>query len=102
MQRKNLKVIKNAKATKLNFDFEQKKVISIDFLLQDKHSLNVKVTKEAILSAGTIGTPHLLMLSGIRPTEDLQLLNIPVIRNLPIGQNLQDHVMSIYFIAMDG
>lgn len=74
----------------------------IDFWLQDKHSLNVKVIKEAIISAGDIGTPQLLMLSGVGPKKVLERLNIPVKRNLPIGKNLQDHVMAGYFVAIDG
>ncbi|XP_037814920.1 glucose dehydrogenase [FAD, quinone]-like [Lucilia sericata] len=101
-QRSNLQVIKNARVTKLNFDAKGKRVLSIDFIVQGLHSLNVKVNKEAILTAGSIGTAQLLMLSGVGPLEVLQPLNIPVIRHLPIGQNLQDHVMAGFFVALDG
>lgn len=66
--------------------------------MQDKHSLNVKVIKEAIISAGAIGTPQLLMLSGVGPKKVLERLNIPVKRNLPIGKHLQ----AGYFVAIDG
>ncbi|XP_037814902.1 glucose dehydrogenase [FAD, quinone]-like [Lucilia sericata] len=100
-QRSNLQVIKNARVTKLNFDAKGKRVLSIDFIVQGLHSLNVKVNKEAILTAGSIGTPQILMLSGVGPSEVLKPLNIPVIRHLPIGQNLQDHVMAGFFVAFD-
>ncbi|KNC26961.1 Glucose dehydrogenase [FAD, quinone] [Lucilia cuprina] len=101
-KRSNLQVIKNARVTKLNFDAKGKRVLSIDFIVQGLHSLNVKVKKEAILTAGSIGSAQILMLSGLGPSEVLEPLNIPVIRNLPIGQNLQDHVMAGFFVAFDG
>ncbi|CAG2174628.1 unnamed protein product, partial [Oppiella nova] len=49
--------------------------------------------KEIIVSAGTNGSPHLLMLSGIGPREHLHSFGIePVWADLPVGQNLQNHV----------
>ena len=54
----------------------------------------MKATKEIILSAGTLGSPKILMLSGIGPAEHLKSLGIPVKLELPVGKNLQDHVVS--------
>lgn len=54
---------------------------------------------EVILSAGAIGSPHLLQLSGIGPAPVLQAQGVPVQHALPgVGQNLQDHlqIRSIY------
>ena len=52
----------------------------------------VAARREVILSAGAIGSPQLLMLSGIGPGEALAGLGIPVLRDMPgIGANLQDH-----------
>ncbi len=49
---------------------------------------------EIILSAGAIGSPHVLMLSGVGPRDHLQELGIPLVRDLPgVGQNLRDHPM---------
>jgi choline dehydrogenase len=48
--------------------------------------------KEIILSSGAIGSPHLLLLSGVGPQEQLRSFNIPVVQHLPgVGQNLRDH-----------
>lgn len=52
----------------------------------------IRASKEIVLSAGTVGSAHLLMLSGIGPAKDLQRYNIPVIADLPVGQFIQDHV----------
>ena len=48
---------------------------------------------QVILAGGAIGSPHMLMLSGIGPAEHLISHGIPVLHNLPgVGQNLQDHL----------
>ncbi|WP_067814516.1 GMC family oxidoreductase [Nocardia inohanensis] len=48
--------------------------------------------KEVIVSAGVIGSPQLLMLSGIGPAAHLRALGIDVEADLPVGQNLHDHL----------
>ena len=48
--------------------------------------------EEIILSAGAIGSPHILMLSGVGPAAPLSDLGIPVVHDAPgVGQNLRDH-----------
>jgi choline dehydrogenase-like flavoprotein len=46
--------------------------------------------KDVIISAGSIGSPQILMLSGIGPTAELKKHNIPVVKDLPVGKNLQE------------
>jgi choline dehydrogenase len=55
-------------------------------------------SKEVILSAGTVGSPQILLLSGIGPRDELQKHQIPLIVDLPgVGKNLQDHLMTVLF-----
>ncbi|WP_217183136.1 GMC family oxidoreductase [Streptomyces sp. AC495_CC817] len=50
---------------------------------------------EVILSAGAIGTPVILLRSGIGPAAELTALGIPVVQDLPgVGRNLHDHLLS--------
>ena len=57
-----------------------------------------------VLSAGAIKSPHLLMLSGIGPKDQLQQFGIPLVRELPgVGQNLFNHLSAqITFKVKDG
>jgi Choline dehydrogenase and related flavoproteins len=52
----------------------------------------VKARREVLVCGGTYNSPHLLMLSGIGPGEELSALGIPVVQDLPgVGLNLQEH-----------
>jgi choline dehydrogenase len=65
----------------------------------------VAARREVILSAGAIGSPQLLMLSGLGPAAQLQAMGIGVLRDLPgVGQNLQDHYIArlTYRLAAHG
>ena len=54
----------------------------------------VRARCETVLSAGAIGSPHLLLLSGIGPAGPLAALGLPVLVDLPgVGENLQDHIL---------
>lgn len=52
----------------------------------------VYCTREVILSAGVIMSPHVLMLSGVGPARHLRSLGISVVKDLPVGYNYRDHV----------
>jgi choline dehydrogenase len=54
-----------------------------------------RADSEVIVSAGAIGSPHLLLLSGIGPADDLSRLGIRVNADLPgVGRNLHDHLLT--------
>jgi choline dehydrogenase-like flavoprotein len=59
----------------------------------------IRANREVILSAGAIGSPRLLQLSGIGPADHLTDLGIPVVLDQPgVGANLQDH-LDLFVIA---
>jgi choline dehydrogenase-like flavoprotein len=55
--------------------------------------LHYHVRNEVVLSAGAIGSPQILILSGVGPRDDLRNLGITLVEDLPVGQNLQDHCL---------
>jgi choline dehydrogenase len=58
---------------------------------------------ELILAAGAIGTPQLLMLSGVGPADHLRDCGVPVLFDLAdVGQGLQDHPMAISLFDASG
>ncbi len=62
----------------------------------------VTAEREVILAAGAFSTPHLMMLSGIGPAAHLRAIGIEVLADLPVGQNLQDHLASqLWFTRPD-
>ena len=52
----------------------------------------IRATREVILCAGVYGSPQLLMLSGVGPAEHLRQHGIAVVADLPVGDNLHDHL----------
>ncbi|RHZ78340.1 hypothetical protein Glove_166g25 [Diversispora epigaea] len=65
------------------------------------HEAYIAPKGEIILSAGAINSPHLLMLSGIGPRNNLSMNNIKVREDLPVGQNLYDHPLTILSVKVD-
>ena len=90
-KRKNLKIITNAHVQKINF--EGTKADSVSFYRGDKLD-TAKARREIILSAGSIGSPHILQVSGIGNSDKLSKIGIKAIHELKgVGMNLQDHLM---------
>ncbi|XP_076109497.1 glucose dehydrogenase [FAD, quinone]-like [Mytilus galloprovincialis] len=65
-------------------------------MLKSNRKLKISAKREVIVSAGSINSPQILMLSGLGPKQHLQNLKIPVIADLPVGNNLEDHLQ--YFV----
>jgi len=90
-KRKNLKILTNAHIK--NIEFENKKASKVNYW-KGNTLFTVNATKEVILSAGSIGSPHILQASGIGPSSVLKKNNIKIIKDHPgVGKNLTDHLM---------
>jgi choline dehydrogenase-like flavoprotein len=63
----------------------------------------LRASKEVILSAGAVGSPHLLMLSGIGPRRELEAVDIACRHDLPdVGKHLKDHIQCALFFPAPG
>ena len=92
-RRQNLRVLTGASATRILF--EGRRASGIAYTGSSGETGIARAGREIILSSGSIGTPQLLMLSGIGEAQKLQKLGIEVLLNVPgIGKNLQDHLQA--------
>lgn len=89
-KRSNLRIITGAQVKKLRLDGT--KVVGVDLNVKGRDGY-VSATKEVLLSAGAIGSPQILQLSGIGPSTVLKDKGIAVQHELKgVGENLQDHL----------
>ncbi|MEW5420597.1 GMC family oxidoreductase [Amorphus sp. 3PC139-8] len=89
MKRTNLRVETGALVERILF--EGRRAVGAVFR-QGERVVTVRAKREVILSAGSIKSPHLLLLSGVGPAEQLSELGVDVVHDLPgVGENLQDH-----------
>ena len=91
-KRANLQILTNALVHRVVFD--GKRAVGVEISRQSGLE-RVNAAREVILSAGAIGSPHLLQLSGVGEPEVLQKAGIAVQHALPgVGQNFQDHYIA--------
>ena len=89
MRRPNLRVITRALTEKVLFD--GKRAVGIAFR-ENGVPKTIRARKEVVLSGGAIGSPHILMLSGVGPAAQLAAKGVDIVHDLPgVGQCLQDH-----------
>ena len=90
--RANLEILPDTHVLKVELD-ETRRATGIRVRRRDGSVQMLGARREVILAAGAIGSPHLLMLSGIGPREELRAFGIDVRHELPgVGRNLQDHL----------
>ena len=90
LSRKNLTVMTEAQAEQVLLDG---RLATGVVLRRAGETGSVSAGREVILSSGSVGTPHLLQVSGIGPGDLLRAHGIPVVHDLPgVGENLQDHL----------
>ncbi len=91
LSRPNLTLLLNTNVVKLNF--KGTRCVGVK-LMTNGATQDISADKEVILTAGSIHSPKLLMLSGVGDAKALRGLGIEVVEDLPgVGENLQDHVL---------
>ena len=94
MNRSNLVVMTKTMTSRILLN--GKKAVGIEILTGGVKQ-SILANREVILSAGSIGSPQLLQLSGIGPKSVLDNAGVELIHDLPgVGENLQDH-LEVYF-----
>ena len=90
-KRRNLNIVTGALCERILI--EQGRAAGIAFRGKDGTSVEVNCQREVLLCAGTIGSPQLLMLSGIGDADHLRAHGITLVLDKPeVGRNLQDHL----------
>jgi choline dehydrogenase-like flavoprotein len=90
--RGNVEVLTDALATRIVFDGERAAGVEV---LRNNVVETVRAEREVIVCAGAYHSPHLLLLSGIGPADELRALGIEPKVELPVGKNLHDHPMVV-------
>ncbi len=93
-KRPNLTILTETHVSRVNVRGDL--VTGVNVTLKDGATRIIRARAETILTAGSIDTPRLLLLSGLGPKEQLSSLGIPVVKDIPgVGENLVDHPESI-------
>jgi choline dehydrogenase-like flavoprotein len=94
-RRPNLTIVTGAHATRVLLDEAGGRVLAtgVEYRTADGHTSVATARREVILSAGAVGSPHLLLLSGIGPREELEAAGISCRVHSPhVGKHLKDHI----------
>ncbi|KAH8897142.1 alcohol oxidase [Thozetella sp. PMI_491] len=103
--RPNAKLLHSSRATKILFDKTDAKkdprAVGVEYVSTVDNSTHIVSAKEVIVSAGAIGSPWLLMLSGVGPKAHLESVGVPVVADSPeLGSNFYDHhIVPMMFVA---
>lgn len=100
LHRANLRILTDAQV--LRVDLEGERAVGVTVTLRNQER-RIRAAREVILCAGTIGSPHLLLLSGIGDQAHLREHDITSRVHLPgVGANLQDHVVAPLRVTSKG
>ena len=104
-QRPNLTIVTGAQATRVLLEGEGARAMAtgVEYRTAAGEVVAVRAAREVILSAGAIGSPQLLLLSGIGPRQELEAAGIACRVEAPhVGKHLQDHAMCPLFYPAPG
>ena len=105
MDRENLTVVTGALVERvlLETDGEGVRATGVAYRTEDGTSEVVGAGTEVVLSAGAIGSPHLLLLSGVGAREELSAVGVTCVVDLPgVGRHLKDHLHTPLMFDADG
>lgn len=104
-QRPNLTIITDAQVTRVILEGAegQRVATGVEYRIGGGEARTAVTTKEVVLSGGTIGSPHLLLLSGIGPRAELEAAGIACQVDAPhVGKHLKDHLQVGLFFPAPG
>ncbi|KAL8252494.1 hypothetical protein R6Q59_036187 [Mikania micrantha] len=105
---KNIDVLVHAKAQKIVFDTSGKKPRAVGVVFNDENGdrhkafISTRHGSEILVTCGAIGSPQLLLLSGIGPRSDLEKLNVSVVHeNKFVGKDMSDNPMNAIYVPFN-
>jgi len=104
-QRANLTIITGAQATRVLLEGSGRQVqaAGIEYRTPGGEKSVVLASKEVVLSAGAVGSPHLLLLSDIGPRRELEAIGVSCLVDSPhVGKHLKDHIQVPLFFPAPG
>jgi choline dehydrogenase-like flavoprotein len=98
MHRPNLSVMLHTLATKVVLEGDR--AVGVEVVQgKSRTPVHLRASREVLVSSGAMGSPKLLMQSGIGPADHLRTVGVPVLHDRPgVGSNLQDH-LDLFVIA---
>lgn len=103
--RGNLAIIPHAHVTRvlLSGDAGARAASGIEYRDAEGATHTINASNEVILSAGAVGSPQILMLSGIGPRREIEAVDLECLHELPgVGKNLKDHLHCPLFFPAPG
>ena len=104
-ERPNLTVITDAQVSRLVLEEVdgQLTATGVEYRSGDGETSTVTASKEVVLSAGAIGSPQILMLSGVGPRHELEAVGVTCRLDAPdVGKHLKDHLQAAFFFPAPG
>lgn len=105
MDRENLTVVTGALVERilLEGDGEAVRATGVAYRTEDGTHEEVAAGTEVVLCAGAIGSPHILLLSGVGARDELAAVGVDCVVDLPdVGRHLKDHLHTPLMFAADG
>ncbi|MEM9669867.1 MAG: GMC family oxidoreductase N-terminal domain-containing protein [Pseudomonadota bacterium] len=103
--RPNLTIVTDALVSRILLEGEGETLSATGIEYKDEHGETqvIEARRETIISAGAVGSPHILMLSGIGSRRELETAGVPCRLDLPsVGKHLKDHLYVSLRFPADG